>query len=598
MLKKIFTLIAATILCLASLTACAGDKYSKIDIEGTQDTSYTVVGNGGSAVQYGNYVYFLNGTRGYEDASGEANVFGEVTKGALYRAELLGTKDGGDFIVKNDTTTKLGLKSTEVTDYKNDKVNSVNVSRVAPKTIGTSGYKNGGIFIYDNNIYYASPNNLKNKAGEVQYLKTDFFRMSIDGKTTEKIYETENDSNTSPYAFYKQGDAVYLVVLDGTDLISVKIDAKGKAGDPYKIAENVKNAVLPVKPVYNKSVSTNTIYDYVFFERDATKDDMAQTGEILEFARPDGSVRTEFEADGNTDYTLETVEGGLLFFRKSFNYENRLYARNLHDAFKLVDSAYNSGAASMDDVNRDVTGEIDDLDNLDVIPFVSGYEFGKSVGASVNVLTLTKASDDGSSSSLSLTLYVDGAYKTTVFGGTALSVDVIKDDVIYFTADSKLYGFDVTAGADMTAKLIASGISGNTYGADVAGGYLVFMMDGVQGATAYTHFYEINGLEGHDERTVFVGELLEDDEPTSVETITVTQAPTKTTYAVGDELDLTGIVVEATYYADKEGNRPEAEEIEVTSDMISGFDTSTGGEKTVTVTYKKRTATFTVTVSE
>ena len=57
----------------------------------------------------------------------------------------------------------------------------MNVQLIAPKRIGTSGYKDGGIFIYDDWVYFASPNNEKNKAGAVQYNKTDFFRPKPDG---------------------------------------------------------------------------------------------------------------------------------------------------------------------------------------------------------------------------------------------------------------------------------------------------------------------------------------------------------------------------------------------------------------------------------
>ncbi|MBQ9662978.1 MAG: bacterial Ig-like domain-containing protein [Oscillospiraceae bacterium] len=78
--------------------------------------------------------------------------------------------------------------------------------------------------------------------------------------------------------------------------------------------------------------------------------------------------------------------------------------------------------------------------------------------------------------------------------------------------------------------------------------------------------------------------------------ITVT-APTKTQYNVGDELDTTGMVVMANYnYTD---DTPK----DVTSAVtLSGFDSSSAGEKTVTVSYTEgdvtKTATFTVTIIE
>ena len=67
-------------------------------------------------------------------------------------------------------------------------------------------------------------------------------------------------------------------------------------------------------------------------------------------------------------------------------------------------------------------------------------------------------------------------------------------------------------------------------------------------------------------------------------------APTKTEYSCGDELDLTGGKVTVTY---KSG---ETETLDITPEMVSGFDSTTAGTKTVTVTYGGKTASFEVAV--
>lgn len=83
----------------------------------------------------------------------------------------------------------------------------------------------------------------------------------------------------------------------------------------------------------------------------------------------------------------------------------------------------------------------------------------------------------------------------------------------------------------------------------------------------------------------------EDEEALEIESIAVTTQPTKTTYNVGDTLDVTGAKITATYSDSTE------KVIDVTADMCSGFDSSTAGTKTVTVIYRWEKATFTVTVS-
>ena len=67
--------------------------------------------------------------------------------------------------------------------------------------------------------------------------------------------------------------------------------------------------------------------------------------------------------------------------------------------------------------------------------------------------------------------------------------------------------------------------------------------------------------------------------------------PTKTDYLIGEELDLTGLVVTAVY--SDETSNPVAEGYEV-----SEVDMDTVGPKTVTVTYEGKTATFTINVAK
>ncbi len=63
-------------------------------------------------------------------------------------------------------------------------------------------------------------------------------------------------------------------------------------------------------------------------------------------------------------------------------------------------------------------------------------------------------------------------------------------------------------------------------------------------------------------------------------------------YYVGEEIDLNGGQITVTYSDGKK------ETIDITEDMISGFDTSAPGTYTVTITYGDKTATFEITVVE
>ena len=96
---------------------------------------------------------------------------------------------------------------------------------------------------------------------------------------------------------------------------------------------------------------------------------------------------------------------------------------------------------------------------------------------------------------------------------------------------------------------------------------------------SYAHRYAVNnGLD-----YVLVKKL---------ERISVTTLPAKTSYKEGEALDVNGGRI-TLYY-----NDDSSETVNVTADMVSGFDSTRTGIQTLTVTYGGMTATFNVTVVE
>ena len=79
---------------------------------------------------------------------------------------------------------------------------------------------------------------------------------------------------------------------------------------------------------------------------------------------------------------------------------------------------------------------------------------------------------------------------------------------------------------------------------------------------------------------------------TEVESIAVTSTTHKTQYFIGEELDVNGLVITATM------TDSTTQEVPVTAAMISHFDTSAAGNKTITITYEGKTTTYGITISK
>ena len=73
--------------------------------------------------------------------------------------------------------------------------------------------------------------------------------------------------------------------------------------------------------------------------------------------------------------------------------------------------------------------------------------------------------------------------------------------------------------------------------------------------------------------------------------IAITTPPTKTVYAIGETIDLSGLVVTATY---SDGSTVA---VSISAANVKGFDSSSAGSKKITISYEGQTATFDVTVS-
>ena len=513
--KLLITLLALALSATVVLAGCGGESYSSIHVVGEQDTSYTVKSQGGNAVQYGNYIYFINGTAGYTDDEGDANVWDKVVKGALYRAELKGSKNGKDFVIDTDnaispvTNEYLEFVSTQGVDYDENSIDVVTVQKISPKVIGTSGYSSGGIFIYDNYVYYATPNNRKNKAGDVQYKKTDFFRTSLDGKTTQRVFTTEADSADSPYAFYKQDGKVYLVVLDGTTLKSVVMNDK-KVEDTRAIAENVTGAYLPVKSEYDSEDKSVSAEDYVYFSREVDSDDIQRSGTVLELMRPSGEERTIWLSDGQTA-SIEAVRDDTVFYRQVRNTNTVIAYSNLYDVFMGIEGgAYKNYEKNVPDAQKRTQVDGVAMRVGDISKYTYTYAFRPAAKKDPNSNVTYVLASTGTN----MTLF-EGNRETTVNADsvTISAVHRSNGKIYAYFNNSDNYAarvnvFEENAEVEVVSDrdIISGGLP-----VDVCAGYVVYFGKIDDYASGYAVFNKLPGEGVEGSKAVFVGERNEDD---------------------------------------------------------------------------------------
>lgn len=295
MKKKVIGIIMATvtvILLAACLVACNPYKWSGI---GGGDKDADVISNGGYVVQQGRYIYFING---YEGTGGENNEWGTPVKQSIVRAEV--DKDGN----VNNKTCKV----------------------VVPKIIYNSS-KNGGFAIYGEWIYYATPNNDKDKTGTASTTDTDFMRTKIDGSATQRLGKIA--SRSAEYLFTSSRIWYYVSnTLSYLDFSGVKSN---------KSFDNAKDVVSGDFATGVTSVAWDIECDTICYTQNVTGDDSYKNYNELFSVKTNGADKTKlatidtFLSDGETyentpskvfKYTVKAVykeaEGASVYYTKTF----------------------------------------------------------------------------------------------------------------------------------------------------------------------------------------------------------------------------------------------------------------------------------------
>jgi len=325
MKRRVFSVVTALLLIVVFLSGCGGFK----PLTGGPSLNADVTSNGGLSVQKGNYLYFVNGFKNSESLVDGDNKYGEVQNAGIYRAEL------------NSNNELL----------KDEEGNLLNVELLIPKVVG---FEKGGLYIFDNYIFYASPTILKDRTGEVRFDLVDFYLAKLDGSGVEKIYATDEYSDIATFSFYKIDNSVYLVVYDGTSIVSVKI-TNGKVGTVTKMVEKATSVAFPSVLEYNsENYTVQDINKYIYYTRELNNEidgTILDMGNVLAKVEIGKNIEDKLIQDNVWGYSLNYVKNGGLYYMKysSGSLNSKLYYRSLNgldiannEEIQLSGTYYNS----------------------------------------------------------------------------------------------------------------------------------------------------------------------------------------------------------------------------------------------------------------
>lgn len=319
MKKNIFAIICMFfVACTFILTGC-----SNKGLTDNPSTDANVVSNGGMTVVKEDYLYYVNGYVDETTLDKNDNKFGSVTNSAIYRTKLVNgeiEKDKDGFVVKTEC--------------------------VVPKVVG---FSNGGFYIIDDYIYYATPYMKLSSDGVLQSSRVEFHRIDIDGTDDKVIYVTSENEDDLDWSVYKIDGTVYLTTYCASKIISVNTETNKVMAE----VENSTSYAILKETDYSPNAQSTELRKYIYFTRSISSDDNLSgdyKGNIIcKLNIATGEVSIAQSADKDYTYTIKHVDANNIYYTKknsTYSGNDLLHKRTLEGSFvnatevKLSNVAY------------------------------------------------------------------------------------------------------------------------------------------------------------------------------------------------------------------------------------------------------------------
>ena len=443
--KSLIILVACLMLALVVFAACdQTDVFTPVATEGI--SGQTVEDNGGIAVKYGDYIYYVNGFFG--DATADNSYTNTIRAGAIVRVKAT---DLDAIIALNNEDLSSSEKTERIEAAVKEKV-----QLVVPVFYYSANETNAdlaGIHIFGDRLYITTPNQALTDGGQKMSNQLVLESYKLDGSDRKQhlviagaAWSTDT-SNTELMLTEVNGEVYATYVIDGA-LVSAKVSD----GSTKTIVEEITNVTI------DGANST------VFF--------MDEDGQICQFNAGAAEHKVLVEkVDTETSklsYTITAISDGYVYYTQADEKNATLDGLTVY-------------YAHFDGTNV-VKGAV-----LNAKPSSAYLGWGAKA---IYVETETHGNTTAKTYTVYAT-YVDADGETkieTLFDSRdSITLDKIENGLLYYTSNSVTY--TVKLGTDEDAKFYAKSLSNySTTGwakADVVGNYIFALTSNSASVASY-----------------------------------------------------------------------------------------------------------------
>lgn len=411
--KKSLILLVAALLCVAVFLAACSEKPFTSSF--TAPTGETVDSNGGLAVRYGDYIYYVNG---YASDVNAANTYVDVKDAPRVGSVVRIHKDkiAAAIAISEDKDKTSTQKAEEIADLVRE-----NAKTVVPKiyfTANATNAQNNGIYIFNDRLYILTPNEKLTANGDKLTNQSVLMSFDLAGGNMQRHFTFANNS-VQLWFTEAENKQLFVTYLDGSELHVLELGADEKS---------TKDVAIKTDGETDTSITS-------------VNHDVA--GKCLFFIDGNGSVcklalgKTEQEVlvnnavaddkdESTFSYTIKSVSNGYVYFTRADS--------DNPDVDNLV-LYYASSADKVAEVGGEAKVALDNAQNLTVY----GWRENSVVYMG------SKSNQSGSYTGYGIWIISsrDGANPTSVllpgWSKESITINKIEGDVLYFTAGGVTY---------------------------------------------------------------------------------------------------------------------------------------------------------------
>lgn len=426
----IFLTVAVVMVAAIALTACNGNAFVPKEMPAKGE----IVSNGGSAVRYGDWLYYING---YESSSSAANTYEEVEArvGAVARIKIADLEKL--FAVYDDSTfTSSSARTTEIAKRLKDTAEIV-VPKFYYSGNSTSQQLNG-IFIFGDRLYMLTPNDELTAGGNTQTNQSVLTSFKLDGSDLQRHYVFTN--NAAQVMLGEVDGKVIATYIMDTEIGNVNV------ADGNKIV-TIEDTASAQFDFAGKAV--------VYLDKDGAicslKAGQSEAKVIVENPIPEGKKAS------TVTYSISSVNDGYVYYTKSDSTNSAIGNKCLYYATESVkDQVAFAGE----------TGA-----------FTAFYGYKDTVvytdSTTVSGTTMYGIYVRGTSGNK------DKVIVNPVQNDNSISFNRIDGNVLYYTSNNVAYKVDLSAETPVVEAYGASLASAsNWYQPDVVGEYVITVSSG------------------------------------------------------------------------------------------------------------------------